>query len=106
MIKLIATMAVTSMLLLGCGWWGSSDIPEDAVTIKEIVEASCNFRVSLDSVVKILAASNPTVAGVDAIASAICAAVTSTPDVQALVSQCPSVNGVCIEGEFIEKEGE
>ncbi len=74
----------------------------------------CNFIPDDSSLTQILTASNPIVEGAYRIAQAICAQVTETipPLNPAQMGQerlgdgrqCPMVNGVCIEGRFIEKE--
>jgi hypothetical protein len=62
----------------------------------------CQYLPQANAVAAMLTAANPTAVGVGAIANAICTAVIqwkSQPKNTA-TAQCPTVNGVCVEGEF------
>jgi len=73
----------------------------------------CRFLPTVASVTAIINAANPNAAGAMHIATAICAAVSQessiiwTPSimpVQDAPKDCPKVNGVCVEGEFVDPD--
>jgi hypothetical protein len=93
-------------MILGVVPWFLSMFGHDprVKKVQELVVASCNFLPTAASVAAMLSASNPIVTGVVAIATAICQAVTAGR-AQALVGTVPtwgSVNGIAIEGDFVE----
>lgn len=102
MIKFLLTLFLAVALpfaLAGCGG-GTSEEPADPVAqVQLMAEKVCAFVPTASSVAAMLAANNPAVQGTVAIANAICAAVTRKAATPGLES-CPTVNGVCVEGEF------
>jgi hypothetical protein len=91
------------LFLFGCTDPRIDEIREKAVAI-------CGFAPTLSSVSQILA--NPGLTSAAAIAQAICDAVTAKPPVGLYgnmypqETDCPKVNGVCVEGDFVEKPKE
>lgn len=89
------------LLLVGCTDPRIDEIRAKAVEI-------CGFAPTLTTVSQILA--NPGLSGAAEIASAICNAVTASKpqglygDMYPKETNCPQVNGVCIEGDFVEKK--
>jgi len=101
--KLLAVVALGG-LLTGCGSWGELTTAEKIKAIQEKAVALCGYLPQATSVTAMLAASNPTVVSVGAVANAICTAVIqwNSGDKQGFVTSCPKVNGVCVEGKFIK----
>ena len=100
----IATLALLS--LAGCGYVTSGKLDEQVAEVQAATAKLCKFIPTAASVGAILSANNPAVIGVAATATAICNAVTSA-HAQSLTGDekpCPEVNGVCVEGEFIDKD--
>lgn len=109
--KLLLSSAL-AVSLAGCGVLFPSNEGEDANTVIEYAVQLCSFRPALESVQAILAAQNPLVTGAFNVALAICTAVSPSKsqgllDVQpASPEDCPKVNGVCVEGEFVPEAEE
>ncbi len=90
---------LTVSIILGC----------DSLTIGGQIEAIqkkaveiCQYLPEYNTVSAILAAGNPQVTGVAAIANAICLAVMQWKGQaqQHAIMDCPRVNGVCVSGSF------
>lgn len=101
-----AALVAALLSLAGCG---GGSMSEQVSAIQAGAIKLCGYAPTAASVLAVLTAGNPAVTGVTAIVTAICGAVSNPP--LGLKSDdgkpCPQVNGVCIEGEFIEpKEGE
>jgi len=98
------------LMLSGCGLWKSEmTIPEKVAAVREKAVELCGYLPKADSVEHMLLASNPVSQTVEAVANAICNAVVAwqkqhgaAPSVSALTDDCPRVNGVCVEGEFVD----
>lgn len=80
-------------------WFGEDPRVEE---IRQRVVMMCGFLPTASSVAAMLSASNPMITGVIGIATAICQAVSR--NTQSLISSgYGTVNGVPIEGDFVEK---
>lgn len=103
--KLLMIVAL-STLLTGCGTWGEMTTAQKVAAIQEKAVALCNYLPQAASVTAMLAASNPTVVSVGAVANAICQAVISWTAKQAtpnsFSTECPKVNDVCVTGNFVK----
>ena len=107
MIRLI--IMLLPLLLLGCG---TGSLDSQVKDVQAAAVKACGFLPTASSVAAILSAGNPAVTGVTAVATAICAAVTKVcaavtkvaPQARGLEQECPRVNGVCVEGEFVPKD--
>lgn len=84
-----------------------------AVKVKEVQDKTveiCSYLPTAQSVVDIIKAGGPSTAVPFALATAICDAVVawkmgdSATDMQGIAKPCPRVNGVCVEGTFVEKD--
>lgn len=85
------------------GWLFKSDDPR-IKQIQDKVIASCGFLPTAASVAAMLAATNPTVTGVVAIAQAICQVATASRYPKLASVNSGTVNGVPVEGDWIVKE--
>lgn len=106
--KKFLIVAVFALSLSGCAWWEGNK-----GTVQQVVDFAislCSFSPKVEAVAAMLAAPNPTVTGAFQIALAICTAVSPLQG-QGLVYQpktgfgdgeCPKINDVCVEGEFVE----
>lgn len=96
-------VALVAISVASCGGTSSDSAAEklkqQALKVQDLVLKGCSIKVKYDSVIGMLTASNPTATGVNAIATAVCQAWTAAAKQEALVGQCPQVNGVCIEVE-------
>lgn len=103
--KCLVVLAVLSPLLVGCGG-GELTLSEKVAEVRAKTTEICSYLPTVNSVAAMISAANPAVVTVGAIAQAICNAVTN-PQQSLLKSECPTVNGVCVEGEFIDpKKGD
>ena len=104
----VALVAALFLALAGCGTEGKFD--SQIAAVQAASAKICKFLPTAASVAAILTAGNPAVTGVAATAAAICAAVTVSNPVtlfgmgETKPKECPKVNGVCVEGEFIDKD--
>ena len=107
--KAAAAAIAASLLIAGCGESAPSvDTAAINIVVKKVQEIAvkiCSFLPTDESVVNIIKASS-TGETAYGIAKAICDAVTKAdtegaPDNAAGKNQCPMVQGVCIEGEFV-----
>lgn len=100
-IGMMLALALAVAALSGCS--KPEEGEGDAVAkVRALTEKICAFLPTASSVAAMLAANNPAVSGVTAIANAICEAVSRksmAPD-----AACPMVNGVCVEGDFKKRE--
>lgn len=115
-LSVIAALAM-AVLAAGCSETQQTQVQK----VREFAVRLCGFLPSVNSVAAILAASNPQVSGTLAVATAICDAVAEKPPVEtpavhrgSLVwptiliqvqdkpKDCPQVNGVCVDGEWID----
>jgi len=102
--RLLLALALTS-LLGGCGLWGEMTTAQKITAIQEKAVALCNYLPQATSVAAMLAATNPTVVSVGAVANAICTAIIAWKGNQgtaAFAAECPKVNGVCVTGVFVK----
>ena len=102
--------AALALPLTSCGWYENHK--DDVQLVIDYAVQLCNFKPKVESVLAMVSAPNPTVVGAFQIAMAICTAITPSQS-QGLMSvpptdsdDCPKVNGVCIEGDFVPPEGE
>ena len=90
------------IILLG-GCTGTS-LTDTVKAIQDETVKLCSYLPTVNSVSAIISAGNPAVIGVSAVANAICTAVINWKTAQAtpnsFATECPKVNGVCVEGEF------
>ena len=88
-------------LLTGCE---SNTLAKQVKEVQDKAVELCAYLPSFNSVSAILTAGNPTAIGINAVANAICTAVIQWKDHQtnALVTDCPRVNGVCVQGQFVQ----
>lgn len=104
----IALALLLLIPLAGCGSDPESSYADEIAKVQEYAQQICNFLPHAKSVAAMLTADNPVVTGAFAVATAICNAVTGKP--MGLYSDryteetCPKVNGICIEGEFVDPE--
>lgn len=98
---LVASVAV---LAASCG---EMTLSEKVKAVQDKAVMICSYMPKADSVQHMLLASNPTTQGIEAIANAICTAVIAWQNSQktgsAFATECPKVNGVCVEGKFVDK---
>jgi len=98
---LTAIAISASAALYGCGYFGG-DTAAQVAKVQNYTATICGFIPTAAAVGAMLTAGNPTVVGVEAIAQAICTAITSyRPQGVEGDQPCPQVNGVCIEGEWV-----
>lgn len=104
--KKLVLVAAACFMLTACSGSGGVILPEK---LQEIVLKICNFKLSQQSAIDIVKASNPIVQTVDMVAQLVCDQVMAQAPVGLLgepksEKPCPKgeVNGVCIEGEFDE----
>lgn len=100
----------------GCGVLWPTNSEENPQDVVDFAVQLCNFRPTVESVVRMLTAENPIVVGGFQIALAICTAVSPQQSMGLLdvkpenPEECPKVNEVCVEGAFEpqtpKKEGE
>ena len=101
--RLILLIALSA--LSGCATTGGL-APISIAGVQNAAVAACAFLPTATTVGNIIAAGNPLLTTAEAIAQAICAAVTQAPTVAAksgrrmMVVQ-PMVNGVPIQGKFL-----
>lgn len=88
------------LALAGCGG-ETGTLTDNVKAVQSATTKACSYLPTVASVSAMLTAINPAVAGVAAIAGAICSAV--KPKALGFKSDaCPKVNGVCVEGEFVK----
>lgn len=97
---------VMFLLLAGCG------VSQEGTTLKiqNYARNICGFWPTASTVIAILAAPNPAVSGIIPVANAICSAVLANPppssssmlSMISSKSECPQVNGVCIDGYWAD----
>lgn len=105
-IALRAVLLVALLSLAGCGGETGS-LMDNVKAVQAATTKACSYLPTVASVSAMLTANNPTVIGVSAIAGAICNAVTKPPNVLGLkAEECPEVNGVCVEGDFVDPDDE
>jgi hypothetical protein len=99
---LVATLALS---LTGCSLFeGEGSLENRVKEIQGYTVELCKYLPTAQSVTAIVTASNPAVSGGFAVAQAICVAVTRQASKATLYKDsCPKVNGVCVEGDYIEK---
>jgi hypothetical protein len=108
MVKRLALVAAV-LLLVGCGKTTPS-IDTDSIRaavsqVRDKTVKICSFLPTTGTVTEILASAVPALDVAQKIAEKICAAVTGQPVGQSLYGaqpQCPMVNGVCVEGKFVD----
>jgi hypothetical protein len=116
--KRLAVLPIMVLLLAGCGETAPSvDTTALQVVVKKIQDLTvkaCSFMPANSSVVELIAASDPLAMTAVKLANAICAAVTkpATPTTadpalfglfeKAAPAPCVMVNGVCVEGAFVQ----
>ena len=99
-------LLVGILLLAGCTGTSLTD------TVKQIQDETvklCAYLPTANSVAAIVSAANPAVVGIGAVANAICTAMinwqTDQKTINSFATECPKVNGVCIEGSYRPKKG-
>jgi hypothetical protein len=99
--KKLAVAAVAGMCLMLSGCEGSA-LSDLVKQVQEKTVQLCQYLPETTAVTAMLSASNPTFVGVSAIANAICSAVVKWQEQpkNAITSECPKVNGVCVTGSF------
>ena len=106
--RIIAIVALL-FALVACS---REKVDETVAQVQALTVQICSFLPTVQTVTDIIAAASPAVKGANAIAKAICDAVTANPAaVQPALfiaeeettpdKPCPEVNGVCIKGEFV-----
>jgi hypothetical protein len=114
-------MTGAAMLLASCATLGKpgSTLSNVAVEAQAIAVQICGFEPTVDTVLQILSTGNPGLQAAEAVANAICRAVTSTSAVDAgetdngyiqlavyreaqAPKKKPSVNGVVVHGRFVK----
>jgi len=98
--KCLYVLAVLSPLLVGCGG-SETTLAEKVAEVQAQATKICAYLPTATSVAAMISAANPAVIGVSAIAQAICSAVTKQTQ-SLLTSERPTVNGVQVDGEFID----
>lgn len=115
--KPVAASLGAVLLLTGCGpsfpTIDSQALAEAVAQVQKHTVQICQYLPTNNSVIGILTASNPIIETAFNIAKQICDAVTATvpPLAPAQMGekrlgddrQCPMVRGVCVEGQFIQK---
>ncbi len=93
-------MAIGALALNGCATTGGGGI--SVAMVQQDAVAVCSFLPTASTVANIIAAGNPLLITAEAIAQAICAAVTAAPAVTTRRGAAqPMVNGVPVRGKFL-----
>jgi hypothetical protein len=105
----VLALGLTAGPLTGCDKlplpWTQEQIDSKVIAVQELVKEGCNFLPTAQSIALMLAAADPTVTGVFAVAAAICNEVNKSVMADKAAPKaddnCPygKVNGVCIEGK-------
>jgi hypothetical protein len=82
------------------GWFSSSDSPM-VNKVREGTVMLCGFLPTVETVVALIAVQNPAIMTAMGIARKICAAVSPTKGTMKTNLKPPMVDGVKIEGEFV-----
>lgn len=85
--------------------WTVEETKVKADKVQAYVAEKCHYLPTIASVTAIILAADPTT--VVAAGTMICQAVLATMDhtpAQTLVTDCPRVAGVCVEGEWLKKD--
>lgn len=96
--KLALALLIASTLSLG-GCAGT--LPPTVASIQQLAVSVCGFLPTVATVASIIAAGNPLVATAEAIANAICNAVTPAKVSGRLRAVQPMVGGVVIHGRWV-----
>ena len=90
------------MLASGCTTTGS--LPISITDVQNDAVLACSFLPTAATVANILAAGNPILVTAEAVAQAICAAITPTKTTAKLRGNMvlPEVNGVVIQGSWVK----
>ena len=89
----------------GCGVLDSgSSLADKVKAVQDEAVKLCAYLPTATSVSAIITAGDPTVVGISAVANAICTAMinwqTDQKTVNSFATDCPRVNGVCVEGSY------
>jgi len=103
---LLAVPLVGLLSLGGCATTGSNvseNVSAVIEQVRQVAVATCGFLPTVETVAAIISAGNPLVSGASAIATAICAAVSSIPPRTAgkRGGAVPTVAGVVVHGRFV-----
>ena len=90
---------IFAITLAGCGTINPfTNQPNTPADVQNATVQACGFLPTASTVLNILAVGNPAAATAEAVAQAICAAVTPAPKA---LKGVPTVNGVEIHGRFV-----
>ena len=104
----LAVLPVVALLCVSCG--GSSLTMDQAIKwVQDRTVQICSYLPAATSAAQVILATNATLeATLESIANAICTAVanwqeqTKQSTINSIVMPCPTVNGICIEGQFVD----
>jgi len=80
-------------------------LSEKVKAIQDKAVQLCAYLPQATAVTAMLSAANPAVTSVGAVANAICTAITNWSSKRTegtFTTECPRVNGVCVEGTFVD----